>query len=139
MAPIDIQLISATEFAKLAHEEPLLVGSIKPWTERASAKASVDDESLTDADVSALPDHIPACYHDYADVFSKARSDILPECRPYDHAIDLEPGAAIPYGLIYRLSEVELATLREISSKSTLPRASSVLPSRWLARPLLGI
>ena len=46
-------------------------------------------------------------------MFSKAKADELPPRRSYDHAVELEPGSTVPYGRIYRLSEVELKALRE--------------------------
>ncbi|KAL7281329.1 hypothetical protein ACG7TL_004638 [Trametes sanguinea] len=67
--------------------------------------------SLSDSppDLSGIPEE----YHEFADVFSKSKADELPEHRPYDLKIELEPGATPPLGLIYSLSKVELDTLRE--------------------------
>ena len=72
-----------------------------------SAKsASVSDE---------VPDlsHIPEEYHDFADVFSKAKADTLPPHRPYDLKIDLEEGSSPPVGTLYSLSQSEVVALRE--------------------------
>ena len=72
-----------------------------------SAKsASVSDE---------VPDlsHIPEEYHDFADVFSKAKADTLPPHRPYDLKIDLEEGSSPPVGTLYSLSQSEVLALRE--------------------------
>ena len=72
-----------------------------------SAKsASVSDE---------VPDlsHIPKEYHDFADVFSKAKADTLPPHRPYDLKIDLEEGSSPPVGTLYSLSQSEVVALRE--------------------------
>jgi hypothetical protein len=52
-------------------------------------------------------------YNDFKDVFEKKNADILPEHRPYDCAIKLQDGAQPPFGPIYNLSQMELATLRE--------------------------
>jgi len=54
---------------------------------------------------------IPARYQDFVDVFRKTQAETLPQHRPIDHAIDLEPGYKLPYGRIYSLSEVELKTM----------------------------
>lgn len=64
-----------------------------------------------------LPDHeisnlVPAAYHEYLDVFNKKGADTLPPYRPYDCPIELLPGAEIPFGQIYPLSEPELEALR---------------------------
>lgn len=61
------------------------------------------------ADLHNLPEE----YHDFADVFSKAKSTELPPHRPYDLKIDLEEGTSPPLGTVYSLSQVELAALRK--------------------------
>lgn len=55
---------------------------------------------------------IPKQYKDFQDVFQIKNADMLPEHRPYDHAIDLEEGAQLPFGPIYNLLQSELAELR---------------------------
>jgi len=55
---------------------------------------------------------IPAQYQNCVEVFSKVTAETLPRHRPSDHAIDLEPGYKLPYGLIYNLSEFELKMLK---------------------------
>ena len=62
-----------------------------------------------------VPDlsHIPEEYHDFADVFSKAKADTLAPHRPYDLHIDLEDGASPPVGAVYSLSQSKLSALRE--------------------------
>jgi hypothetical protein len=56
---------------------------------------------------------IPDIYKEYTDVFEKKNADLLPEHRPYDIAIDLQPGKSAPWGPIYSLSNEELKALRE--------------------------
>jgi hypothetical protein len=56
---------------------------------------------------------IPAKYAEFADVFEKKSADRLPEHRSYDIAIDLLPGAKVPWGPIYSLTEPELVELRK--------------------------
>ncbi|MCU1441842.1 MAG: hypothetical protein JWP85_2839, partial [Rhodoglobus sp.] len=56
---------------------------------------------------------IPPEYHQFLDVFLPSEADKLPPHRPYDHAIDLEPGQNPPWGPIYSLSGGELKVLRE--------------------------
>ena len=107
---IDIQVVSAQEFAAFAHTSPELVGSIIAFPPEVVARSTTVEKNSSD---ETIPEHIPSCYHDFADVFSKAKADELPPRREYDHAVELEPGSSIPYGRIYRLSEVELKALRE--------------------------
>ena len=74
-----------------------------------SASARSSSVSETPPDLSGIPEE----YHEFADVFSKSKADILPEHRPHDLKIVLDKGATPPLGPIYSLSQVELDTLRE--------------------------
>lgn len=65
-----------------------------------------------DTDPSLHPS-IPSAYHDFLDVFSKQRAEVLPPHRAYDCPIELLPGAEIPFGRIFPLTEVEQGTLKE--------------------------
>jgi len=56
---------------------------------------------------------IPEEYHEFADVFSKAKADMLAPHRPYDLKINLEEGSTPPFGPIYSMSPSELQSLRE--------------------------
>lgn len=106
----DIEVIDAEAFARLAYDSPILVGAVTPRQEDESASSAKSDASASLQPPEDLS-HIPACYHDFADVFSKAEADILPPHRSYDHTIDLEPETTAPFGPIYRLSEIELKAL----------------------------
>ena len=56
---------------------------------------------------------IPDKYSDFANVFSEKKVLVLPGRTELNkHAIDLENGKQLPYGLIYRLSLGELETLK---------------------------
>ena len=50
---------------------------------------------------------LPSEYREYLDVFDKVRAGALPPHRPYDCAIDLQPGAIPPRGRVYPLSVAE--------------------------------
>ena len=54
---------------------------------------------------------IPEDYHDFADVFSKAKANTLAPHQLYDLKITLEDGKEPPQPLIYPLSTSELKTL----------------------------
>ncbi|GLB43461.1 putative retrotransposable element tf2 155 kda protein type 1-like [Lyophyllum shimeji] len=55
----------------------------------------------------AVPDHL----HDFEDVFSKAAFDELPECKQWDHIIELEPGSTPSSCKVYPLTPNEQAEL----------------------------
>ena len=48
------------------------------------------------------------------------KANTLPEHRPYDCPIDLQPGKEPPWGPIYNLSPIELETLREYINDENL-------------------
>uniref|UniRef100_A0A672ZBY5 ribonuclease H n=1 Tax=Sphaeramia orbicularis TaxID=375764 RepID=A0A672ZBY5_9TELE len=76
---------------------------------------------------SDLP-NVPAHYHHLREVFSKSRASSLPPHRDYDCPIDLLPGAPIPKGRMYSLSQTETKAMEayiEQSLKSGLIRPSS--------------
>ena len=56
---------------------------------------------------------LPKKYTEFSDVFDKVKANKLPEHRPYDCPIDLQPGKEPPWGPIYNLSPAELEVLRE--------------------------
>lgn len=81
---------------------------------------SATSETPFDLDADDPPDYldmvkktVPSVYHDYLAAFSKKKADTLPQHRPYDLSIDLEPGTNPAFGPLYSLSEVELKALRE--------------------------
>ena len=55
---------------------------------------------------------VPAAYHDFANVFSKAKATMLAPHREYDLRINLEEGASPPLGTVYSLSQTELGALQ---------------------------
>ena len=73
-------------------------------TSFSAKSASVSDEA---PDLSLIPKE----YHDYADVFNKAKAMELAPHRPYDLKINLEEGSSPPIVPMYPLSQVELKTL----------------------------
>jgi len=72
-----------------------------------------DSAKACSSSASTLPDLdiVPPEYHDYADMFSKAKASELPPHCNYDLKIDLEEGTSPPLGTLYSLSLVELSTL----------------------------
>jgi len=76
-----------------------------------SLSREVRDTSVT-ANIDPLW-QIPAEFRHFLGIMGKEAADALPTHTDYDHRIDLKEGEKPPWGPIYRLSEVELATLRE--------------------------
>ena len=66
------------------------------------------DIQANSAKLAETPDlsNVPSEYHEFADVFSKTKAEILPPHRPYDLKINLEEGAQPLVGPIYFLSVV---------------------------------
>ena len=58
-------------------------------------------------------DHIPVQFKKYANVFSEVASHRLPKHQPWDHTIDLKPGASMKNCGIYRLTPKESDALKE--------------------------
>ena len=52
-------------------------------------------------------------YKEFAGFFDKVKAGTLPEHRPYDCPIDLQPRKEPPWGLIYNFPPTELEVLRE--------------------------
>jgi hypothetical protein len=61
---------------------------------------TIEEERLNitpDTDDTAYwSQYVPEHYHQYRKVFSKSASERMPTRKPYDHAIDLIPGATLP-------------------------------------------
>jgi len=80
-----------------------------------SALDTTSARSAKVSSVSPIPvdlDNVPKEYHDFADVFSKAKAETLGPHRPYDLKITLEDGAKMPHPPLYSLSKSELEALR---------------------------
>lgn len=75
-----------------------------------SASASASDHP----DLSCvLPE-----YHEFADVFNKAKADGLPPHQQYDLNIDFEEGSSLPLGVIYSLSPIKLEVLHKFLNEN---------------------
>ena len=73
------------------------------------------DIQANSAKLAETPDfsNIPSKYHEFANVFSKTKAEILPPHCPYNLKINLEEGAQPPVGPIYSLSASEQEALKE--------------------------
>ena len=71
---------------------------------------------LHSSDIQAnSPDlsNVPSEYHEFADIFSKTKAEVLPPHCPYNLKINLEEGAQPLVGPIYSLSAFEQEALNE--------------------------
>jgi hypothetical protein len=63
------------------------------------------------ADPKSFCDSVPLAFNDFEDVISKVAFDALPDCKPWDHAIELKLGAKTSSTKVYPLSPNEQAEL----------------------------
>ena len=101
-----ITLINAIAYARACKLE----GSIQ-FSLQLSPMAS---SSLCAASPAANPNllAVPKDYHEFANIFSKAKASVLAPHRDFDLKIDLEEGATLPPERLYSLSPIELEALR---------------------------
>ena len=73
------------------------------------------DIQANSAKLVETPDlsNVPSEYHEFANVFSKTKAEILPPHHPYDLKINLEEGAQPLVSPIYSLSASEQKALKE--------------------------
>ena len=73
------------------------------------------DIQANSAKLVEAPDlsNVSSKYHEFADVFSKTKAEVLAFHRPYNLKINLEEGAQPPVGPIYSLSASEQEALKE--------------------------
>jgi hypothetical protein len=112
--PLDIDVIDAPAFCSLIEEGPLTFGIVMPSIESLiTDKSSIPADVLDDDDIlESLPDHIPSCYSDFANIFSGKNANKLSPRRPYNHSIELETGTT-PYSPIYKQSETKLKAIKD--------------------------
>ncbi|KAI2653687.1 Retrotransposon-derived protein PEG10 [Labeo rohita] len=79
---------------------------------RVSVPLSLASTRIESPEVETTAE-IPVEYLDYQDVFSKQAPTHLPPHRPWDCAIDLLPGALLPKGRVYPLSNLERQAMEE--------------------------
>ena len=102
---LSIALISTAPFMQICKLQGMQTFCIHLSDISVSANsASISEEAL---DLSNVPEE----YHDFADVFSKAKAEKLAPHRPYDLKINLEEGTSTPIVLMYPLSQSELEVL----------------------------
>ena len=124
---INISLVDAATYSKERDS---------PGTQEFCLRLVSNDIS---AQSSSMPDSPPVDmsnvleeYHEFMDVFDKAKAKMLAQHRPYNFKINLE-GDSIPLlGQIYSMSQAELKTLRELLDDHMA--AGFIRPSQSLHR-----
>ena len=108
----------------------------KPGYEIFAASLADIEKTLAPKKRTDPATKVPIEYHKNLRVFSRIEADKLPEHRPYDLKIKLEPGKQPPFGPLYRMSRDELKCLRKYLDEhlakgfiraSTSPVAAPVL------------
>src|SRR6266481_1215449 len=102
-----VTLLTPAEFARVCKVEGVPVFRLETVAPEVSGRLTT-----TVPDPSSL-NSIPEQYHDFADVFSKAKASVLADHRPYDLKITLEDGTTPPLGPVYSLSQEELKALHK--------------------------
>ena len=132
---VDICAISAFTFRRECRQLPrenIFAVTLQDITDHREkqAKSDLDPRQL-----------LPAEYHDYADVFSKAASDELPPHRPYDHHIRLEDGvdaSQVGYTPLRRMSDEELREVKKYLDDN-LAKGFIVASAAGIASPILFV
>jgi len=73
------------------------------------------DIQANSAKLAETPDlsNVPSEYHEFANVFSKTKAEVLAFHHPYDFKINLKESAQPPVGSIYSLSASKQEALKE--------------------------
>ena len=115
--PVSVCFVNAVAFRMLSRINNVHTGilQLNPMDSEASiCGARPIPDTLSKEELNNLCSQVPPKYHKYLDIFSKTKSDKLPDHNPqYDHHIHLEEGTQPPLGLIYNMSETEAVALRE--------------------------
>ena len=107
-----ISTLSAVAFNALITDTPsqLYAVSVRDLEKAIDGKK----KALTPTEeMENLRQTIPAEYHDFLPLFTKAEADKLPPHRYIDHEIPLVEGAKPPFGPLYSMSLLELQVLKD--------------------------
>ena len=99
----------------------------------------LDEMDYEPPDITEARRIVPKEYHDFLDVFSKEKGELLPDHQPHDLQINLVPDSIPPFGGVYRLATPELKVLRdyidEMLNKGLIIPSSSSAASPVLFAP----
>src|ERR1700722_13573741 len=91
---------------------------------KVSGRSASTSKLLDPVDLSDVLEE----YHEFADVFDKAKAQTLAPNRPYDLKINLKECYTPPLGQVYSLSQTELKALREFLDENL---ATGFVSSTW--------
>ena len=109
-----ISIISANAFVRALKMEGSRCYSIsvhKPLEAKGCSVTTSSGSSGSDME------GVPKLYHEFADVFSKAKADTLAPYQEYNLKIEFDETEKTPVGPIYPLSKSELGSLRKFIDK----------------------
>jgi hypothetical protein len=125
-----IAFISAAAYSHLARDMTSYCGRLSL---AQNPGHSISGASTTKVDLKTM---IPKEYHDFLDLFDKAKASALPPHRYIDHKMPLEPDSTPPFGPLYSLSKLELEALRKFLDEN-LNRGFLRASSSPAAAPIL--
>jgi len=102
--------------------EEQYIGAMDTPSQQLAQEAQKAEES------QPLKDMVPVQYCDFGDVFSKETFDELPPWKEWDHAIDLTPGAELPWSWTFPLSPAGQKELHDFLCKNLVN--SCIHPSK---------
>jgi hypothetical protein len=92
-------------FASGLHQPPQQIRATSTISQRLAEAFKRNSEASSDG--STAPGNIPDHFREFHNVFSKESFDVLPESKPWDHAIELIPGEKPSGCKVYPLSPAE--------------------------------
>ena len=109
---MDIALIGASGFLRNVKDQKTetFITSLSE-IEKAIEDKQADNGSAQEE--REIKEQLPEQYHEFADVFSKIKSDELPERKEYDHRIELEKEVELGYCPLYRMTAEELQAAKD--------------------------
>src|SRR5260221_12094318 len=131
---MDIRLVSKRTMGRICHEAgsetfllspsgiqqmPNLFHTSLDQLEAKAASTAQPEDTLS---------RVPQEYHEFRNVFSGEKANVLAPHRPYDLKINLEEGTKPFHGPIYLLSPLELTVLREFLEENV--RNGFICPSK---------
>jgi hypothetical protein len=127
-----IEILLLKRFAKNARNHAYVFAVVKLPKEVWLPIDRDADETLPE------PYRLPPELAKFHDFFLSQNSKTLPSSNKHNHAIDLTPGAKVPYGPIYPLSQKELIELRKYINENL--KNGRIRESKSLARaPILFV
>jgi len=99
-----VSMINAAAFVRASKFQGSRVYMCSIISPSASGNSAKSEETI---DLSNVLQE----YHDYSNIFSKNKADMLLPHQPCDLKIELEEGTSLPLGTVYSLSQNELKAL----------------------------